>query len=132
MKHIVYRTTSLIDDGIYIGVHSTDNINDGYLGSGDRIINVVKKYGKNKFKREILFDCESKEEAYWIESLIVVEWFIKRRDVYNVSLGGHMVGHTEEILEKMRKSIKIRMQDPKIREHISKKLTKYYENNRQL
>lgn len=36
MKYIVYRTTCLINNKIYVGVHHTDdpNIFDGYLGRG--------------------------------------------------------------------------------------------------
>jgi len=35
IKHsILYLTKNIINQKIYIGVHSTYNINDGYLGSG--------------------------------------------------------------------------------------------------
>lgn len=47
MKYIVYRTTCLINNKIYVGVHHTDdpNIFDGYLGRGfmEKSYSVYKK-----------------------------------------------------------------------------------------
>jgi hypothetical protein len=35
MKYIVYKTTNLINDKIYVGVHGTNpDIFDGYIGGG--------------------------------------------------------------------------------------------------
>lgn len=35
MKYIVYKTTNLINNKIYVGVHRTNpDINDGYIGCG--------------------------------------------------------------------------------------------------
>lgn len=55
MYHIVYLTTNLVNNKIYIGVHSTYDLNDDYLGSGFALKKAINKYGKEKFKREILF-----------------------------------------------------------------------------
>ena len=46
----VYITTNLINKNFYIGKHSTDNLNDGYLGSGKCLLAAIKKYGKENFK----------------------------------------------------------------------------------
>ncbi len=62
----------------YVGQHIQYNKNpyefDGYLGSGDVILNSVKKYGKENFKRETLEVCKSlkhmnERELFWIEEL---------------------------------------------------------------
>lgn len=32
--HYFYKITNTINNKYYYGVHSTDNLNDGYMGSG--------------------------------------------------------------------------------------------------
>jgi len=99
--NIVYRTTNLINGKIYIGVHCTNNINDGYIGNGiykqsntnrrtynQAFVNAVRKYGYENFKREVLYEFESAELAYWWESYLVDKDFLSRKDTYNVKGGG--------------------------------------------
>lgn len=88
MRHIIYKTTNLLNNKIYVGVHSTNNLDDGYLGSGQAIRTAIKKYGKTNFIRDVLFECGSASEAYDIEYVLVCPTFIKRKDVYNCSVGG--------------------------------------------
>lgn len=87
--HIVYKTTNITNGKIYVGCHSTDDLDDGYLGSGDNILRALKKYGVENFKREILQLCENPAEMLLMESSIVTPEFIKRRDVYNIVVGGY-------------------------------------------
>lgn len=103
MKYIVYKTTNLVNNYIYIGVHKTENpdIFDGYIGCGIKINKpatyenpktnfqiAVKQFGVKNFKRETLATFDSEEEAYQLEELIVNENFLSRNDVYNMVLGG--------------------------------------------
>lgn len=62
MKHILYKTTNLLNGRYYIGMHSTRTLNDGYLGSGKRLKAEIKKYGKENFKREVLADLPSRKD----------------------------------------------------------------------
>lgn len=88
MNYIVYKTTNKVNGKIYIGVHKTTNINDGYLGSGVFLKQAIEKYGRENFDREILHNCDTYEEVLQIESDIVDEKFVSRNDTYNIALGG--------------------------------------------
>jgi len=61
--HIIYKIINTVNNKIYIGKHSTGNIGDGYLGSGIIILRAIKKYGIDKFEKEILFKFNTEEEA---------------------------------------------------------------------
>jgi hypothetical protein len=51
--HYIYKITR--EDGkYYIGLHSTNNLDDGYFGSGQMLWHSIKKYGKDKHKKTIL------------------------------------------------------------------------------
>ena len=89
MKHyLIYKITCSINNKIYIGKHKTDDIDDGYMGSGSLLKYDQNLFGIDKFKREILFECKSEEEMNAKEAEIVNEDFIARDDVYNIKLGG--------------------------------------------
>ena len=86
--YIVYKTTNIINNKIYIGVHKTNNINDAYLGSGEVLFKAINKYGSENFIREIIDIFKSKKSAYSLERKIVNKNFILRTDNYNIRIGG--------------------------------------------
>ena len=51
MYYTVYKTTNLVNNKIYIGVHTTEDINDDYLGSGSAIIKAIKNMAKINSKK---------------------------------------------------------------------------------
>lgn len=109
MKHIVYLTTNLINGKQYVGDHSSENINDNYLGSGLLIKKAIKKYGKENFKRENLEICESKKEAFEKQEKYINKFKTNKPRGYNISpKGGHDVKNSmsKESVEKMRNSLK--------------------------
>lgn len=88
MYHFVYTTVNLINNKQYIGVHSTDNIDDGYLGSGKLLIRAIRKYGADNFKVINRVFFEYKEEAFIFERKIVNEQIVNDPNYYNLKQGG--------------------------------------------
>lgn len=86
--HIVYQTTNTVNNMIYIGAHSTDVLDDGYLGSGHKLTLAIEKYGVEFFRKEILHIFKTPLEMFSKEAHIVNLEFLKRPDVYNIVEGG--------------------------------------------
>lgn len=102
-KYIVYQTTNIVNNKIYVGIHKTKDPDtfDGYLGNGiyatqpytyqyakTKFQYAVKKYGSKNFRRKTLAIFNTIEEASDLEEQIVNEKFLARPDVYNMVLGG--------------------------------------------
>lgn len=103
IKYIVYETTNIVNNKIYVGVHHTTDPYgfDKYLGCGvicsqpytyenakTAFQYAVKKYGPKNFVRKTLAVFNTVEEAFDLEAEIVNEEFISRPDVYNMVIGG--------------------------------------------
>lgn len=88
MYYLIYQTTNIKNGHFYIGYHKTIDLNDSYLGSGKKLQEAIVKYGKENFKRDILYIFPTSEEAFLKELEIVDEEFINRRDTYNLRIGG--------------------------------------------
>ena len=96
MYFYVYRTTNLLNQKFYIGVHKSKKPMDDYVGSGRALRKAIKKYGPQNFKTEVLSYHESLVEAFKEESRLVTPGLISSKTVYNMSPGGHggsSVGH---------------------------------------
>jgi hypothetical protein len=86
--HIVYETENLLNGAKYIGKHSTDNLDDGYLGSGIAISKDIKEYGKENFKRTILKEFQTEQEAFAYEKELVTKEIVHDSNYYNLVVGG--------------------------------------------
>ena len=88
MRYIIYKITNLISNRYYIGRHATDNINDGYMGSGIAVKNAIKKYGEENFKKEILAEASSREDLWRLEEEFVTKEIVDDPLSYNMVGGG--------------------------------------------
>ena len=87
--YYIYKITNLINQKIYIGAHSTNDINDGYMGSGKGIKCAISKYGIANFQKEILEYFDNVDSMFLKEKEIVNEQFVKNKNTYNDVVGGN-------------------------------------------
>lgn len=100
---IVYCTINTKNKKQYIGIHKTENpdIFDGYLGNGcystvpssynrekTAFAKAIQKYGPKSFQRYTLKVYNTLEEALYLEAILVDKEYVKRRDTYNMIVGG--------------------------------------------
>lgn len=138
MHHFLYKTTNLLNGRYYIGMHSTKNPNDGYLGSGKRLKAELSKYGKENFKREILEELSTRTELEQREAAVVTAALLKDPLCLNLKNGGEGGGRlwnnehrkkwieagrsTPERMEKVTETIRRRKEEiPGYAESISQK-----------
>jgi len=90
--HYIYKTTNLLNEKFYIGRHSTNKLEDGYLGSGKVLDQSFKKRGRKNFKCEVLEYCDTfeilcKRETFWIRELDAIK---KGYNLTEESVGGNL------------------------------------------
>ena len=86
--HFIYKTIDTRNENFYIGMHSTDDLNDGYIGSGSRLKKLIYKYGKGIFKLEILEFLPDRESLKKREEEIVNSELLKEDKCMNLCCGG--------------------------------------------
>lgn len=88
--YYVYKITNMLNNYEYIGFHSTNDIDDGYMGSGKILKQSIAKHGIQNFKKEIIQIFDNRKDAEDLERKLVNEDYVKRDDTYNISLGGNV------------------------------------------
>jgi len=86
--HYIYKITCLKNNRYYIGMHSTSNLEDGYLGGGKRIKNSIKKHGKEFHRKEILEFLDNRKLLINREIEIINQELLNDPLCINLSLGG--------------------------------------------
>jgi len=85
--HYIYKITR--DDGrYYIGVHSTDDLDDGYFGSGQRLSRSIKKHGKQRHEKQIIEFLPTRAELRKREKEIITEELRSDPLCMNIAPGG--------------------------------------------
>lgn len=89
MYGYIYLTTDLELNKIYVGQHKSTKFDAKYYGSGIIIRKLINKYGADRFKCELLEECNSLEqlndrEIYWVKKLDATNPSIG----YNIASGG--------------------------------------------
>lgn len=108
MYYTVYEVTNKECGKTYRGKHQTNDLNDGYLGSGKYLKRAINKHGENVFERTQLFLFDNKNDMDVKESEFVNEEYLKSGNTYNLKLGGeggfdHLNDGSNEHIERCKR-----------------------------
>jgi len=88
MFYYLYEIKNNLNGKIYVGVHKTNDLNDGYMGSGKVINAAIKKYGIENFTKVRLEQFADATAMYAREKEVVTDEFLLQENVYNLRRGG--------------------------------------------
>lgn len=104
--HLLYKTTCLETGRYYIGIHSTDEVEDGYLGSGVRLTRSVKKYGRQAHKQEVLEILPDRNALKLREEQVVTDELIASDELcMNLIKGGNSNDREFGVTEETRRRL---------------------------
>jgi len=102
IHHIIYKTTCRITGKFYIGIHTTTDIDDKYIGSGTRLLSSIKKYGRKNHIRKVIETCSNEKELYQKEKEIVNDDLLKNKSCLNLKIGGGISGRKITLEDRQR------------------------------
>ena len=123
--HYIYKTTCNVTKRYYVGMHSTNNLDDDYMGSGKRLRYSIRKYGKDNHTKEILEFLNSRELLIEAEVNAITEDMIDDKNCMNLKggEGGYISEEHYNRLKKIASKYQIeRWKDPEYREKGKKQL----------
>jgi len=136
--HYTYNITCLcgsLKDHYYYGQHTTDDLDDGYCGSGIMLQNYYKKYGaiENVTYTKTIIDFYSNlTELNQAEYELIGDKYETDPMCLNLRAGGNMHGFSSESIEKLSKSESIgqkkRFEDPEERKKSSDAANRRFED----
>jgi len=86
--HFIYKTTNTLTDAYYIGMHSTNNLDDGYVGSGLCLQRSINKHGIDNHVCEILEHFTDRKTLSARDAEIVNADLLKDKMWMNIAVGG--------------------------------------------
>lgn len=86
--HYLYKIINKLNGKYYYGMHSTDDLNDGYRGSGRAIKVAIKKYGVENFEKIVFEFFANRKQLAQAEKRLINEDVLQDRQCYNMMLGG--------------------------------------------
>lgn len=94
--HYIYKTTCQVTGKFYVGMHSTDDLDDGYLGSGKILGYSIGKHGRENHKKEILEFLPDRAALSAREAEVVNEELLADPLCINLKYGGEGGGFLAE------------------------------------
>lgn len=82
MFYTVYEVTDLTNGMKYIGKHKTNNLNDGYMGSGRLLKQNIELKGIENFTKKILHFCKNEKHMSEMEKLEIEKVKAYDNDMY--------------------------------------------------
>jgi hypothetical protein len=138
--HYIYKTTNMLNGKYYYGMHSTDNLNNDYFGSGRRLKRSLNKYGKENHKVDIIEFLSNRKSLVDREKEIVNLNEVAKENCMNLRIGGTggLEGLSDESIQKIRKGasdfLKRKWKDPeyckKINNLSSVRMKNHHENHK--
>jgi hypothetical protein len=86
--HYIYKTTCTVTGRYYVGMHSTSNLEDDYIGSGKRLWLSIRKHGRENHQKEILEFLPDRRSLKERERELVNESLIQDPMCMNLATGG--------------------------------------------
>ena len=133
MNYLIYKITNTANNKIYIGCHKTQDINDGYMGSGKLIKRAINKYGLEKFTKVILHNFSNSEDMFDMEGELVNEDFVTCDDTYNImegGKGGWDYVHNSGLSGSSKGGLTLHISDEELSKQISNGVQATYDNGR--
>lgn len=87
--HYIYKVVREFDQKYYLGMHSTDDLDDGYLGSGTLLWKSIKKHGRECHVLNIIEFLPDRKSLSAREKQLVNEQVVKDPMSFNLRVGGN-------------------------------------------